>query len=178
MLLLLFLVSPLSCVRTLFSGMAEELGTQSPSWKLVKKSASRAAFPATCCAINAADVPAAANVPRVARELGLGTGGRRSTGARHCATRCNLAHVCPSDWTSLQPFRPIGASTERGTGDALRTRMSTPKTVTPPKPSKEKDQGFNRSHGYGEGHGGPSGPGDAPAAPAAPSAPAPPPDDE
>jgi hypothetical protein len=41
----------------------------------------------------------------------------------------------------------------------------------PTKPSKipgQKDQGYDESHGYGPGHGGPSGPGDAPADPALP----------
>lgn len=41
-----------------------------------------------------------------------------------------------------------------------------PPTVRPPRrPEKEeKDTGFNGSHGYGIGHGGPSGPGDVPGA--------------
>jgi hypothetical protein len=52
---------------------------------------------------------------------------------------------------------------------------STHKAKAPRAPVEptERDQGFNRSHGYGQGHGGPSGPGDVPAAPAEPSAPEP-----
>jgi len=33
----------------------------------------------------------------------------------------------------------------------------------PKKPTHEKDQGFNESHGWSPGHGGPTGPGDEPA---------------
>jgi hypothetical protein len=42
--------------------------------------------------------------------------------------------------------------------DPRRARVHAPK-----KPTHEKDQGFNESHGWAPGHGGPTGPGDEPA---------------
>lgn len=59
------------------------------------------------------------------------------------------------------PTEHRGEDPERAS-DADGTGARAP-AAAPKQPTHERDQGFNESHGYSPGHGGPTGPGDAPA---------------
>jgi hypothetical protein len=57
------------------------------------------------------------------------------------------------------PARGGGAPPKTG-----KTKENKPRS-SPTEADREPDHGFDRSHGYGPGHGGPTGPGDVPAEP-------------
>lgn len=61
------------------------------------------------------------------------------------------------------PAQGGGTPSKTGKRKAIKPRSP---AAPPTEADREPDHGFDRSHGYGPGHGGPSGPGDVPAEPA------------